>query len=277
MIWLILAAAGAAYLAIATIVFLFQGQLVYFPRRDLAGTPRDAGLAYEDVSLKTSDGLTLGAWYLPPPAADSPVLLHCHGNGGNISHRLDLLRILHEAGAGVLIFDYRGYGRSEGSPDEQGTYRDARAAWDYLTNVKGLPPSRIVVHGQSLGGAVAAHLAGEVKPAGLILESAFTGLADRGAEIYWFLPVRLMARYQYPTRAALASVSCPVLILHSRSDEIIPFHHGRRLFEAAGEPKQFVELTGDHNSGFATSGELYARAIADFAHECTQGKTPATP
>ncbi|MCY2932386.1 MAG: alpha/beta hydrolase [Planctomycetota bacterium] len=281
MIWLILAAAGAAYLAVATVVFLFQGRLVYFPRRELAGTPRDAGLAYEDVSLKTSDGLTLGAWYVPPTAADSPVVLHCHGNGGNISHRLELLNALHRAGAGVLIFDYRGYGRSEGSPDEQGTYRDARAAWDYLTNVKGLPAWRIVVHGQSLGGAVAAHLAGEVTPAGLILESAFTSLDDRGAEIYWFLPVRLMSRYHYPTRASLASVACPLLILHSPSDEIVPIHHGRGLFEAAAEPKRFVELTGGHNDGFAVSGDLYVHALRDFLRECMQAKTqrknPATP
>ena len=276
MIWLIVIAAASGYLAIATAVFLFQGRLIYFPAKAMTGTPAEYGLPCEDVSLKTIDGLTLGAWYMPPPAADGPVLLHCHGNGGNISHRLEVMRSLREAGAGVLVFDYRGYGRSEGSPDEQGTYRDARAAWEFLTQTKGLPPSRIILHGQSLGGGVAAQLATQVQPAGLILESTFTSLTDRAAEIYRFLPVRLMARYRYPTLDRMASISCPVLILHSPDDEIIPIHHARRLFAAAHEPKRFVELNGDHNDGFLMSAKVYVAAIRDFTRDCTAPVAPAT-
>ena len=267
MIWAILIAAVAGYLAAALMVFLMQGRLIYFPTREMLGDPGQYKLPYQDVALRTSDGLVLYAWYVPPPAADGPVVLHCHGNGGNISYRLDLIQVLRNAGAGVLAFDYRGYGHSEGVPDEQGTYRDAQAAWDFLTKITGIPPERIFVHGQSLGGGVAAELAERVKPAGLILDSTFTSLSDRGAELFWFLPVRLLARYRYPTIDRLAGLSCPVLIFHSPSDEVIPFRHGRRLFEAAHEPKRFVELTGDHNSCYEISGEVYTRAIRDFMHD----------
>ncbi|MEI7836383.1 MAG: alpha/beta fold hydrolase [Planctomycetota bacterium] len=274
MFWVILITAVAGYLAAALTVFLLQRRLIYFPTREMLGNPAQCNLPFKDVALKTSDGLTLCAWYVPPPVADGPVVLHCHGNGGNISYHLGLIQILRNAGVGVLAFDYRGYGHSEGSPDEQGTYRDAQAAWDYLTKTVGIPPERIIVYGQSLGGGVASHLAVQVKPAGLILESTFTSLTDRGAESFWFLPVRLLARYHYPTIDRLASISCPVLIFHSPSDEVIPIRHGRALFEAAHEPKRFIELRGDHNNCFEISGDVYPRALRDFIHQCSPQRSP---
>lgn len=277
MVWVILGTVGAAYAAVCLAVFFLQKQLIYFPSREEVATPVTYRLPFNDVTLKTADGLSLAAWYVPPPRADGPVVLQCHGNGGNISWNLDLAATLREAGVGVMLFDYRGYGRSEGSPDEQGTYRDARAAWDYLTKTLALPPERILLYGQSLGGGVASHLAEQVKPAGLILESTFTSLVDRGAESFWFLPVRLLARYRYPTIDRLAGLSCPVLILHSRSDEIVAFHHGRDLFAAAHEPKRFVELKGDHNNAFQISGDVFVHAVGDFARECIAPKPPAAP
>jgi fermentation-respiration switch protein FrsA (DUF1100 family) len=259
------------------LVFLFQARLVYFPLRRLEGTPADVGLRYEEVALKTSDGLVLHGWYMPAADPRAPVLLHCHGNGGNISHRVDLLAQLRPLGVSVLLFDYRGYGRSEGTPHEKGTYLDAEAAWKFLTEQKGIRPARILLHGQSLGGAVAAKLATEVKPAGLILESAFTSLPDRGAEVYWFLPVRLMSRVKYPTIEHVGKVGCPLLVIHSRQDEIIPFHHGQKLFDAARPPKRFVEISGDHNGGPFVSGRTYTDALKAFVKECTTGGNAPTP
>lgn len=275
MIWIALTTVVGVYLALAILLFLFQARLVYFPSRTLIGQP-SAG-AFEEVSLKTSDGLTLHAWFLPPPNPAAPVVLFCHGNGGNISYHLDLLETLRSLGAGLLLFDYRGYGRSQGAPNEEGTYLDADAAWAHLTVDRKIAPSRIVLHGWSLGGGVASHLAARVQPAGLILESTFTSLVDRGAEIYPYLPIRLMARTRYPTLERLARIHCPLLVIHSPDDQVIPIHHARRLFAAAGEPKRFLEIVGDHNGGSVASGALYTDALGAFLRDCMSRPVPAAP
>jgi len=251
------------YLLLVVLVWSMQGCMVHVPSRQLVATPAEVGLAYEDVTLITADHETLHAWYIPATQARGD-LLFMHGNAGNISHRLTSIAQFHRLGLNVLIVDYRGYGNSSGKPSEQGLYRDAEAAYQWLVEERGVVPERIVVFGRSLGAAVAAHVAAEKPVGALILESGFTSVPDLGAEIYPFLPVRLLSRYQYDTREKLSRISVPVLVIHSPQDDIVPFHHGQALYDAAAEPKQFLQIQGDHNRGFVQSGEVYTRGVAAF-------------
>jgi len=260
-----------SYVGSAAVLYFLQSKLVYQPRRSIDATPDVMGLAYEDVSFEAADGVKLTGWYVPAEWPGAVVLI-CHGNAGNISHRLDSIEIFHSLGLGVFIFDYRGYGRSEGKPTEAGTYLDAEAAWAWLATERGVKPEDIVVFGRSLGGAVAARLAADREPGALILESSFTSISNLAANIFWFLPVRWLIRFDYDTMRSLQKVRSPVLVVHSRDDRLIPFHHGQRLFEAAGEPKSMLEITGTHNSGFVSSGRRYRQGLKTFLekHDLTQ-------
>jgi len=251
------------YLGVALLVYIFQARLLYHPTRKLEATPEQIGLPFEDVSFKSDDGLRISAWFVPAENAKG-VIIFCHGNAGNISHRLDTLRIYHNLGFSVLLFDYRGYGRSEGKPSEAGTYSDARAAWDYLVKTRKVAPGRITIAGRSLGGAIAARLAGETQPRALILESAFTSVPNMAAKLYPFLPVRWLSRFSYDTRSVIAQIGCPVLVIHSKDDELVPFAHGEELFDAARPPKEFLEIRGDHNGGYVLSGGLYISGLRAF-------------
>jgi uncharacterized protein len=260
-----------AYLVLALLLFVAQELLVFLPGvggRSLATTPAAHGLEYEDVHLVTDDGERLHGWWIPARAGavEDPAgaVIVFHGNAGNISHRMATLRIWHGLGWSVFLFDYRGYGLSSGRPTESGTYRDARAAWGHVTEERGLEPGEVVLFGRSLGAAVAARLATEVDPLALIVESAFTSVPDLGAELYWWLPVRLLARIRYPTAELLGQVAAPVLVVHSPDDDIIPFHHGRALYEAARPPKEFLELVGGHNEGFLLTGDAYRAGLQGF-------------
>lgn len=243
--------------------YVMQPAMVFLPSRELAATPADWDLEYEDVWIRTEDGVRIHGWYLPYPGARR-VLLFFHGNAGNISHRRASLEIFHRLGLNVLILDYRGYGRSEGRPSEAGLYRDARAAWDYLLDDRGVAPADVVLFGRSLGGAVGAELASQVRPGALILESTFSSARDLVREIYPILSWLIVRRFDFDTVARLRTVSSPVLVLHSRDDEIIPFELGRRVYEAAPKPKRFHELQGDHNGGFLLSQPGYERGLAGF-------------
>lgn len=261
-VWLV----ALSYIALTAAVFLFQSRLVYLPNapsRIVATTPAQIGLAFETVDFRTTDGVRLNGWFVPAENARG-VLLFFHGNAGNISHRLASVRLFNALGLSTFIFDYRGYGNSEGETSEHGTYLDAEAAWRYLTAERGIPEQEIVYFGRSLGSSIAAYLAMDKAPKALILESAFTSIADAGAQAYPFLPVRLLSRYQYATREYLRAVSAPVLITHSPQDEIIPFEHGRALFAAANEPKSFLEIAGGHNGGFLQSGKTYIDGLDNF-------------
>ncbi|MHC4716284.1 MAG: alpha/beta hydrolase, partial [Planctomycetota bacterium] len=269
-----LRAAAVAYGVVVPVVWIFQSRLVYFPNRKVRITPGDFGVEFEEVTFPAADGTKLSAWFLPVRKPKG-VVLFCHGNAGNMSHRMDSLAIFRRMGYSVLIFDYRGYGRSEGSPSEEGTYQDARAAWDYLVTTRRADPRGIVLFGRSLGGAVAAKLATEESPAGLILESTFTSINDLGAQRYWFLPVRLLSRFRYQTLGLIGRVNCPLLVVHSREDELIPFDHGRALFEAAGEPRSFLEISGTHNDGFLTSKATYTKGLKGFLRRCVPGDAAA--
>ena len=259
----IIAGLVLSYFALVAFVYVRQPKMLYYPVKEMGATPAEIGLAHDEITIRTSDGLHISAWYIPAPGARGTILF-CHGNAGNISHRLDSIRIFHELSLNVLIFDYRGYGKSEGAPDEQGTYRDAEAAWDYLVNVIKIDPSRIVVFGRSLGSAVAAELAMRRTAGALILESGFTSVPDLGSRLFPHLPVRLISRYHYATIDKVGRISIPKLIIHSPDDEIIPFEQGRRLFELAVEPKSFLELRGSHNEGFLLSGDRYIKGLENF-------------
>ena len=260
----ILIAVSVAYLALCLLLFFFQSRFIYFPEfgRDDAATPRDAGLDYQQVTIAASEE-KLNAWFVPAQQARG-VVLFFHGNGGSIAHRLDYLQMFHELGLSVLIFDYRGFGKSSGKPSEEGTYRDAEAAWKYLVETRHVAPSSIVLYGESLGGAVAAWLATRVKPRALIIASTLTSVPDLAAKYYYLFPVRLLVRYQYNTKKYLQAVACPVLIVHSREDEIVPFEHGEQLFAAAHEPKQLLEIHGGHNTGLILSRDLWMKGVGAF-------------
>ena len=263
--WNILIFVAIAYAAIVIALLMFQSRLVYFPNigRELTVTPQAYGLDFESVNIPTEDGETLHAWWVPAKDARGTILFF-HGNAGNISHRIDYLRMFRKLGYATLIFDYRGYGNSTGSPSEAGTDRDAAAAWRWLTQTRGLRPEDIVFAGESLGGAVASGLAVRHPPRALVLLSTFTSVPDLGAKIYPFIPVRLISRYSYDNRAHVRQIKVPLLVAHSRDDDIVPFAHGRRIFEAASEPKQFLEMRGGHNDGFIFMREEWVGVLAGF-------------
>jgi len=236
----------------------FEHSQVFHPNRSLDATGAELGRPFEDVLFKTKDGLALNGWFYPA-AINSPrvgwVFLVCHGNAGNISHRLELCRTLLHTGANVFVFDYRGYGRSQGWPSEEGTYQDAQAACQWLRK-KGFRGSRVVVYGESLGGAVGAELASREEVGALILLSTFTSISDLGAELFPWLPVRFLAKIRYETCRKLPHLKIPVLVMHSRNDSLVGFRHAERNFAAANEPKLFCELNGGHNEALADAQPL---------------------
>jgi len=265
---------AGVYLVLIVMLYFLQPRLVYFPTRDLTMTPQDVGLHFEEVAFHTEDGERLAGWFLPIENARATVLFF-HGNAGNIGDRMDTLLVFHRMGLSVFIFDYRGYGASTGRPSEEGTYRDARAAWTYLIQTRGVSPWRIALWGRSLGGAIAAWLAQEVTPGALILESTFTSVPDVAADLYPLFPVRWLTRFRYTAIEYVRRVRCPVLVIHSPDDEVIPFHHGWRLFEAAPQPKEFLEIRGSHNEGFLLSLETYRTGVERFLRVALKPPAPS--
>ncbi|MFN2349369.1 MAG: alpha/beta hydrolase, partial [Thioalkalivibrio sp.] len=251
-------------------MYFKQDGLIYLPMSALVTTPAEQGMDYEDVRVTTDDGVALHGWFVPAPDPRG-VLLFFHGNAGNISHRMASINIFRDLGLSVFIMDYRGYGQSEGRPSEAGLRQDARAAWHWLTQTRAIPAQEIVVFGRSLGAAVAADLAAEHPPGALILESAFTSAADLGAEVYPWLPVRQLLRHRYELIETLPAVDAPLLIAHSRDDEIVSFEHAKRLMLVAHDRAVLLEMEGGHNDGFLRSGTRYVRGLGDFStHTCLE-------
>lgn len=265
--------ATGIYVLLGLALYVMQERMVFLPQlpgRELDATPRRIGLDYVDVKIETVDGIWLHGWYV---FAKHPrgVVLFLHGNAGNISHRLDSVAIFNALELDTFIIDYRGYGRSEGKPSEHGTYRDAEAAWQYLVDDRGEAPARIFIFGRSIGGAVAAWLASKHEHAGVIIESSFTSAVQMASQLYPFMPVRWLVRLQYPVVDYLANAKSPVLVVHSRDDEIIPFAMGEALYDVAPTPKAFLELAGDHNSGFLMDRDRYREGLARFVAAHLQG------
>jgi uncharacterized protein len=252
-----------AYLGLAIVLYYMQPRFLYEPVREIPYTPAELGLDFEEVYFRTGDRLRLHGWFVPAQNSEFTVL-YCHGNGGNMMYFLETVNFLNKLGLNCFVFDYRGYGSSQGQPTENGTYLDVRAAYRWLTKKKGVAPQRTILFGWSLGGSIAAYLAGKVKSAGLVIESTFTSYRDIGRKFYPYMPVKWFARFNYPTVDYVRRVKCPVLIIHSRNDEMIPFEFGLEIYDAANEPKQFVEIFGGHNDGFFVSSEAYKKAWTNW-------------
>ena len=226
---------------------MIEDRFIFFPDRQVLANPGNLALEFEDVYFRAADGVLLHGWFVP--GEGKLTWLWFHGNAGNVSHRLDNLAILHRRlGVDIFIPDYRGYGRSEGQPSEKGTYSDALGALDYLLSQRQADPARIVYFGRSLGAAVAVDLATRRSPGGLVLESPFTSLRDMAKVASPHLPLFLLVRSGYDSLAKIGRVRCPLMVLHGDRDEVVPINQGRRLYQAAQDPKCFYEIPGaSHN------------------------------
>ncbi len=276
------------FAAILVTMSVVERSLIFFPTRYPAGewdseaVARGSGCVIEDCFFQTGDGVRLHGWRCRYGAASGggggdATVLWFHGNAGNLSDRADLLlQLATHLPAEVMIVDYRGYGRSGGRPSEGGLYRDARAAWRYLVEERGVEPATIVVFGKSLGGAVAVDLATEVEPAGLIVESSFTSIPAMAAHHYPIVP-RFLVRTRMDSLRKIRSIRCPKLFVHSRADEVVPFNLGRELYDAAPEPKLFFEINGAaHNETSLIGGSAYFEALSKFITTCN-AKPHRTP
>ncbi len=253
-----------AYGLLIGFFYVYQERLIYIPSTEILSDPLHYGMEFEEIRFPSEDGTILHGWFLPHKSS-GPVVLMYHGNAGNISYMIDSAKILLDMGYSVFLFDYRSYGLSQSKPlSQEATYMDSRAAYLWLKNSKGYEENQIIVHGRSLGGAQAAHVARRFFPKALVLESTFTSLPEVGKHLYPWLPVHLLSRVHYPTLEDVKAVRCPVLIVHSSQDELIPFSHGQKIFDAAPEPKSFVTITGDHNEGYFTSGKAYTEGLNTF-------------
>ncbi len=244
------------------ILRLFEVHSIFFPSKEIVALPSQAGLDFEEVLFETADHKKLHGWFIPS-GKESDTILFAHGNAGNISYRIDKLIFFHRLGYNVFIFDYRGYGKSEGRPGEQGLYRDAEAAYDSLVKERNIPAGKIVGYGESIGGAVIVDLALHRPMEALILENTFTSVKDMVKIHLSLVPAWVLAS-RFDTKQKIASIKIPKLIIQSKTDKIVPARLGEALFEAAAPPKEFLAIRGDHNSGFFESEDLIEKKLRDF-------------
>ncbi len=253
-------------LVFSLIVFLFyrfQDNLIFRPYKKLERTPADIDLVFKNLKIKTHDSNTVHAWYIERKNPKG-VVLFCHGNAGNISHRLDRIELLRKNSYSILIFDYRGYGESEGKPTENGLYDDALSCYQYMVRNLKIKPEEIILWGCSLGGSIASYVASQKKCRFLILESSFTSLSSLANKLYPFLPVKTLLKYSFNTQKHVESCDVPILLFHSPDDDLVPFSMGRRLFESAPGPKEFLSIKGSHNDSFYLSRFEILDSLEDF-------------
>lgn len=259
---------GVVLLALAILVRLLENSITFHPTSRLELTPDDYGLDYREIRLElAAEHITLHGWRFEPTGAELPVLLVCHGNAGNISHRLEWLVPMLKRGWGAVLFDYRGYGLSSGKPSEQGLYHDCEAVYNYLTDELEIAPGRIVVFGRSLGGAPAAWLAAR-KPVGrLVLEGSFPSAAAMARRLFGFLPLHYAGRYRWPVAQNLRRVGAPVLVIHGTQDSVVPYALGEKLAASAtaGQNVTFRRVEGgDHLNLHHIMGQNYYDEIERF-------------
>jgi uncharacterized protein len=256
-----------AYLLVLAIIRMFEPRLIFFPNYPsrLDGDWHPRGLNMEEVRLTTSDGVRLHAWWVPDDEARFTFLAF-HGNASNIANRAPTYEFLHDAHVNVLALEYRGYGRSEGKPSETGIYRDAEAAYDYLVKSKDKDPKTIISFGQSLGTAVATHLATRRQVAGVVLEAPFPSASRVARKTFWFLPgLSLLTYGQFNTRARLKEIHAPVLIVHCTQDPVIPFQFGQEVYDEALAPKNFLQINGYcHEESSLIAPTQYRTALQEF-------------
>ena len=263
------------YLLLILIFFITAGSvfyskienfLIFFPQSNFDLTPEKFRLKYKDVFFRAEDGIGLHGWFFPLKG-DYPVIIFCHGNAGNISHRLENISLILERKIQVFIFDYRGYGRSEGRPSETGIYMDGRAAYDYLIKREGISAEKIVLFGRSLGAAVAIDLALNRKAKSLVIESAFTSTKDMAKTMFLFNIASFILPPNYNNLDKISRVHIPKLIMHGDDDEIVPFDMGQQLFTASKDPKYFYKIGGaGHNDTYIAGGERYLQAFVSFVY-----------
>ncbi len=248
----------------ATQAGVLEGLFLYFPTREVKRDPGSEGLTYEDASFAASDGVRLHGWFVPGPRPIN--LLWLHGNAGNVSHRLQQLRLLHEhLGASILLFDYRGYGNSEASPSEAGLYLDGEAAVTYLRSRGDVGTQPLVLFGQSLGANVAVEVARRTGPDGVVLEAPFPSLAYLARLHYPYVPVWPLLTGKYDAQARIREIAVPLLVVHGDRDDIVPLEAGKTVFEAAPGPKEFHVVKGaGHNDPFVVGGAAYFGALGGF-------------
>lgn len=243
---------------------VIEHKFLFFPEKTIYETPADYGLDYEEVYYTTADGVSIGAWFVAA-GNDAPVMLWCHGNAGNISHRAHNVALLVPWGISVFIFDYRGYGASGGTITEEGLYEDAFSAYRHLTQNRGVPHRRIAVFGRSLGGPVAVDLAARTHPSCLVLESTFPNLSDAVGSIYPGMGFERLLSMRFSADEKINRIKCPVMFLHGDEDEIIAIELGRSLFARAADPKTFYVIRGAlHNDTYEVGGDTYFRTLTDF-------------
>ena len=270
MTWIFLGAAAllVVWMALMAWLYMRQSGRIFKPDREILKDPEDAGPGWMRVPLNAPDGVALDAWFKPAEEQNEDrAILFLHGNSGNLSTRLETLRLYASTGLAVLAIDYRGYGRSDGRPSENGIYSDALAAWQWLTGPAGFSPSRILVIGRSLGGPVAAWLAARTNPGALSLESTFSSMPELAQKLYPLLPARILCRFHLDTRGHLARTGCPVLVVHSPEDELIPIVHARRLLETAGSRGRFHGVTGPHAAVSTGAPGHYLRGVGRFVDD----------
>lgn len=252
---------------------LMEDRFIFYPDSKVEITPQQVGLPFEDVFFSTSDGVRLNGWFVPA-AGSTITMLWSHGNAGNISHRVENMKLLREkVGWNIFIYDYRGYGRSEGRISEQGTYRDAEAALRYLRSRSDIDAKKIVLFGRSLGAAVATDLATSEPCLALILETPFASIPEMARIAFPFVPIGPFLKTRYDVLDKVRRIKVPLLVLHGDQDEVVPFSQGRRVFEAAPEPKQFYVIPGaHHNDTYILGGSAYFAALKNFIEQAAAGE-----
>ena len=255
-----------AYLGVTGFVWWQQDALIFKPSVAAYGKlPASHGLTHEETDIEVAPGVKIRGWFVQAVGEAQGTILYFHGNAGNLSTNLAYIQQFASEGFHSFSIDYEGYGESGGKPSESNLYRDAEAAWTWLTKTKGTDPKSILVWGHSLGGGVATWCASRHSPRLVVLDSTFTSMPDMGALIYPWLPVKLISRSIFANLERVQSIRSPILVASSKSDELVPFEMGQRLFQAANSPKRFVELKGDHSDGFTSSPQAWAELKEFFA------------
>ncbi len=252
------------YAGFCALHYLLQKKMIHIPKKEYENSPDVFNLEFEDVYLHSTDGNSIihGWYFLNSP--NSPTILIFGGNAGNMSYHLDCIQMLYEVGFSIMIYDYREFGQSTGELTEQVQYEDADLVWHYLTETRGIVPEKIALLGRSLGGAMASWVASQYKPGALIMESSFTSMLDMGKLYYRWLPVKLLLRWQYDNLTRIPKVHSPVLFVHSKEDELTPFHHSEQMYERANQPKRLLVISGGHLDGYWISSDVYVNGIKNF-------------
>lgn len=269
--WLIVAVAALCYMAACAYLWRAQRQLIFIPEARIDLTPADVGLQFVEVAIPVAEGSTIAGWWLPSTDTPSAAVLYLHGNDGNLARELHRLQALHQYGLPILAIDYRGYGRSSGPfPSEAQVYNDAAAAWSFLVDVERIEPRAIVIYGHSLGAAIAAELAlRRGPPCAVVLESAFTSVADVARREYPWIPVDLLLEQRFDVLQRIVRLDVPIVLVHGSADREIPVEMSERLYAATRAPKRLIRVEGaGHEDAMERAGQPLQQEMAKLAHGC---------